>query len=274
MQMKPLSIPVMVSLFSFEKVILWNVVTDGLWYSMSLKWNCFLSIAIEMNGIEMQEEISFRLLGYLYSIYGLKPYTQSISKAASRKVSSLYRAQHFLIPESILYLYKSTSHSCMEYCSHIWGGALRSDGLDLLDRVQKRVVSLVSSRLSTESQALLHRRDVASLSLFYKYYHGKCSSPKHVDVRSTHFSEQIHRHTDNSLMCSFINHAVFLALQPFGTPSLMNAFHQITISQHSRGGLTRTCCIQWLRDLYEMHKCVYIYIYIYITRNIFNILIY
>ena len=84
----------------------------------------------------------------------------------------------------------------MEYCSHICGGTLRSYGLDLLDRVQKRVVSLVGSGLSSDLQDLSHRRDVTSLSLFYKYYYGKCSSvladlvpPKRVTVRSPRFSE-------------------------------------------------------------------------------------
>ena len=97
----------------------------------------------------------------------------------------------------------------MDYCSHILG-APRSHGLYLLDRVQKRVVSLVGSRLSFDLQALSHRRDVASLSLFYKYYYGKCSSeladlvpPKHVTVRSTRFSKQLHRHTVNSLRTKF-----------------------------------------------------------------------
>ena len=81
------------------------------------------------------------------------------------------------------------------------GGAPRSHGLDLLDRVQKRVVNLVGSGLSSDFQALSHRRDVASLSLFYKYYYGKCSTeladlvrPKCVTVRSTRFSEQMHCH--------------------------------------------------------------------------------
>ena len=36
----------------------------------------------------------------------------------------------------------------MEYCSHIWGGASRSHGFDLLDEVQTRVVSLVGSELA------------------------------------------------------------------------------------------------------------------------------
>ena len=150
----------------------------------------------------------------------LKPYIQSIDKAASRKVGSLYMAQHFLTPESILYMYKSTIWSCMEYCSHIWGGAPRSHGLNLLAIVQKRVVSLVGSGLSSDLPALSHRRDVASLNLFYKYYYGKSSSeladlvpPKHVTVRSTRFAVQMHRHTVNSATCrtKFYQSSVFLA---------------------------------------------------------------
>ena len=137
-----------------------------------------------------------------------KPYIQFIVKAASRKMGSLYRSQRFLTPESILYLYKSTIRPCMEYCSHIWDGAPRSHGLDLLDRVQKRVVSLVGSGLSANLQALSQRRDIASLRLFYKYCYGKCSSEladlvplKCATVRSTRISKQMHRHTVNPPMC-------------------------------------------------------------------------
>ena len=131
-------------------------------------------------------------------------------------MSSLYyRAQHFLTTESILYPYKSTIPPCMDYCYHIWGGATRSHVLDLLDRVQKQVVSLVGSGLSAGLQAKSHRRDVANLSLFYKYYYGKYSSeladlvpPKHVTVRSTWFSEQIIE------LILLINQAFFLTQQP------------------------------------------------------------
>ena len=134
-----------------------------------------LLVPVEMNGIELP---SFLLLGLTFTrSLDWKPYIQSTAKAALRKVGSLYRTQCFLTPESILYLYKSTIQPCMEYCSYIWGGgAPRSHGLDLLDRVQKWVVSLVGSGLSSDLQAPSHRKDVASLSLFYKYYYGKFSS--------------------------------------------------------------------------------------------------
>ena len=96
----------------------------------------------------------------------------------------------------------------MEYCSHIWGGAPRSQGLDLLDRVQKRVVNLVGYELSAALHTLSHRRNVASLCLFYKYYYRKCSSeladlvpPKRVTIRSTRYSERMHRHAVNCPRC-------------------------------------------------------------------------
>ena len=51
-----------------------------------------------------------------------------------------------------------------------------------------------------------------------------------------------HQHYPMCIFCaSFINLAFFLTWQPFGTPSLMNAFHQIMNSHLSRGGLTNSC---------------------------------
>ena len=63
----------------------------------------------------------------------------------------------------------------MEYCCHIWAGAPVSV-LNMLDRIQRRVINMVGPKLSSNLQSLSHRRDVASLSLFYRYYNGLCSS--------------------------------------------------------------------------------------------------
>ena len=98
----------------------------------------------------------------LYSIYRLEAIYTVHCQGCFKESGLLHRAQRFLTPESILYLYKSTIRSCMEYCSHIWGGAPRSHRLDLLERVQKRVVSLVGFGLSAGLQALSHRRDDAT----------------------------------------------------------------------------------------------------------------
>ena len=94
-------------------------------------------VPVEMNGIKLPVETSFPLLGLTFTrSMDWEPYIRSIAKAASRNVGSLYRAHHFITPESILYQYISTIRPCIEYSSDIWGDAPRSHGLDLLDRVQ------------------------------------------------------------------------------------------------------------------------------------------
>ena len=81
----------------------------------------------------------------------------------------------FLSPEVALYLYKSTIRPCMEYCYHVWAGA-PSCYLELLDKLQKRICWIVGPLLAASLEPLAHRRNVASLSLFYRYYFDKCSS--------------------------------------------------------------------------------------------------
>ena len=81
----------------------------------------------------------------------------------------------FLSPEVALYLYKSTIRPCMEYCCHVWACA-PSCYLELLDKPQKRIRRTVGPSLAASLEPLAHHRNVASLSLFYRYYLGRCSS--------------------------------------------------------------------------------------------------
>ena len=61
----------------------------------------------------------------------------------------------------------------MEYCSHIWGG---SGSSSLLDRVESKAIRLINCPLLSNSlDPLSLRRDVGALSLFYRYYNGRCS---------------------------------------------------------------------------------------------------
>ena len=78
----------------------------------------------------------------------------------------------FLSPEVGLYLYKSTVRLCMEYYGHLWSGA-PSCYLELL---QKRLCRTVGPSLAASLETVAHRRNVASLSLFCRYYFGRCSS--------------------------------------------------------------------------------------------------
>ena len=121
-------------------------------------------------------------------------YIISIAKNASKKIWALIQSIKFLSPAVALYLYKSTIQSCMEYCYHVWASA-PSCYLKLLDKLQKWICRTVGPSLTASLEPLAHCRNVASLSLFCRYYFGRCSSELARLVplpyfwgRSTHYS--------------------------------------------------------------------------------------
>ena len=134
-------------------------------------------------------------------------YVVSIAKTASKKIGALIRSMKFLSPEVALYLYKSTIRPCMEYCCHVWAGA-PSCYLELLDKLQKRICRTVGPSLAASLEPLAHRRNVANLSLFYRYYFGRCSSELAELVplpysrgRSTSYSDRLHDFSVTSPRC-------------------------------------------------------------------------
>ena len=134
------------------------------------------SIDVKMDGSVVEEKSSFKMLGLTFSSkLDWGSYIISVAKTASKKIGALIRSMKLLSHEVALYLYKSTIHPCMEYYCHVWGGA-PSCYLELLDKLQKRICRTVGPSLAASLQPLAHRRNVASLSLFYRYYFGRCSS--------------------------------------------------------------------------------------------------
>ena len=99
----------------------------------------------------------------------------SIVKTASKKMGALIRSMKFLSVEVALYLYKSIIQPFIEYCCHIWAGAL-SWYLELLDKLQKPICRTVCPSLTASLESLAHHQSVASLFLFFMYYFGMCSS--------------------------------------------------------------------------------------------------
>ena len=86
----------------------------------------------------------------------------------------------------------------MEYCCPAWAGA-PSCYLGLLDKLQKRICKTFGPSLVASLEPLAHRRNAASLSLFYRSYFGKCSSKLAQLVplpfsrgRSTRYSDRLH----------------------------------------------------------------------------------
>ena len=86
----------------------------------------------------------------------------------------------------------------MEYCCHLWVGG-PSYYLELLDKLQKRLCRTVGLSLAASLETLAHHRNVANLSLFCRYYFGRCSSKlaqlvslPFSQVTSTHYSDRVH----------------------------------------------------------------------------------
>ena len=63
----------------------------------------------------------------------------------------------------------------MEYCCHVRTGA-PSYYLELLCKVQKRICRTVGPSPAASLEPMAHHKNLASLSLFYSYYFGRCSS--------------------------------------------------------------------------------------------------
>ena len=95
----------------------------------------------------------------------------------------------------------------MEYCCHVWTGA-PSSYLEMLDNLQKWICGTVATSLAASLEPLAHRKNVASLSLFYRYYFGKCSSELAQLVplpysrgRSTRYFDRLYDFSDTISRC-------------------------------------------------------------------------
>ena len=152
-----------------------------------------------MDGSILEEKTSLKILGLTFSSkLDWGSYIVSFAKTASKKIGALICSMKFLSPEIALYLYKTTIQPRVEYCCHVWAGA-PSCYLQLLDKLQKRICRTVGPSFAASLKPLAHRRNVASLSLFYRYYFGRCSSELAQLVplpysrgRSTCYSDRLH----------------------------------------------------------------------------------
>ena len=74
------------------------------------------AIDVKMDESVLEEKSSFKMLGLTFSSkLDWGSYIISIAKTASKKIGALIHSMKFLSPEVALYLYKFTTHICMEY---------------------------------------------------------------------------------------------------------------------------------------------------------------
>ena len=132
------------------------------------------AIDVKLGGSVLDEKSSFKMLALTFSSkLDWGSYIISIAKIASKKTGALIHSLKFLSPEVALYLHKSTLRPWMEYCCHVRTGAPNCY-LELLDKLQKWICRTVGPSFAASLELLVHCWDVASLSLFYRYYFDKC----------------------------------------------------------------------------------------------------
>ena len=137
------------------------------------------AIDVKMDGSALEEKSFFKMLVLTFSsTLHWGSYIISIVKAASKKIAALICSMKFLSPEVTLYLYKCAIWLCMEYCFHVF---------------------MYGDYWISYRNKYAHCWNVASLSLFYRYYFGRCSSELAQLVplpfsrgRSTRYSDRLH----------------------------------------------------------------------------------
>ena len=83
------------------------------------------SIDVKMDGAVVEEKSPFKMLALTFSSkLDWGPYNIYIAKNATKIIGTLIHSMKCLSPEVALHLYKSTIRSCLEYCCHVWAGAL------------------------------------------------------------------------------------------------------------------------------------------------------
>ena len=122
------------------------------------------AIDVKMDGSVLEGKSSLKMLGLTFSSkldWGY--YIIPIAKTVSKKIGALICSMKFLFSEVALYLYKSTTQPCMEYCCHVWaGGVTPSCYLKLLDKLQKWICRTVGPSLAASLEPLALFRIVAS----------------------------------------------------------------------------------------------------------------
>jgi hypothetical protein len=120
---------------------------------------------------ELTEIDRLKFLGVtITSTLNWTEHIDSIKAKAVRKMGILRRGKRFL-PKSVLtILYKSCVRSSLEYAAPVWQGAAKSH-LDKLDSIQNKTLKILNitddQAIDYKIQPLKHRRDVASLCVFY-----------------------------------------------------------------------------------------------------------
>ena len=145
------------------------MVGSGLLISMLKTLNLFRltrlitgAIDVKMNGSVFEGKSYFKILWRtLYIKLDWGSSIVSIAKTSSKRIGALICNMNFLSLEVALYLYKSTTGPCTEYCCHVWASAPKWY-LDLLNKIHKQICRPVRPSLAASFEPSAHCQNVGS----------------------------------------------------------------------------------------------------------------
>ena len=165
-----------------------------------------------LNGTIVEVVKELRILGVILDPkLSFKSHISSVVALASSKLGILRKAlQVYQLPALVSQCFWSFLLPVLEYCSPVWMSACATD-LRLLDRIVTRAGRLCNNQIVCN---LNHRRNVASLCMFYKVWNNpshpvrELIPPLHVPLRATRRTISAHRFTLDAprvRTCQFAN---------------------------------------------------------------------
>ena len=133
---------------------------------------------LHFQGTPLAPSANMKLLGITFNgKLSVDEHIQSKLRVASRMIGVLYRLRSVLPLPSMLQLYKSLVRPHLEYCSNILDSATKKS-IELIEKVQARAMKILgcTDLLQENILPLAFRRNIGSLSLLYRYFHGHCSN--------------------------------------------------------------------------------------------------
>jgi hypothetical protein len=166
-------------------------------------------IELRMSGAILEGSSSLDILGiHLNDKLIWREHVLGVVRNASRRLGFLRRCKRYFSSLNLADIYKAYIRPLLEYNSHLWIGAPPSTTL-LVDRIQRRAIRLIGdSRITDKLDSLEHRRNVGALTLFYRYFHGRCSAeissimpPVRVHPRATRQAINAHPFAVDNSFC-------------------------------------------------------------------------
>ena len=156
------------------------------------------AIDVEMDWPVLQEK-SFKMLELSFpSKLNWGSYSASVAETASEKIGTLILSIKFISLELALYLYKFTIRRHTWNTVAVSGLVLLTDTWICSISCRNVLYGTVAPSLAASLELLAHRQNVTSLSLFCRYYFGRCFKQDELIPlpgscgRSNHYSNRLH----------------------------------------------------------------------------------